>query len=262
LGNYLLDSPTLTCEHVDIADESRKEDSSCKSPNTETIIGSGEPIEEENLVEFRLLYRGELLPCSNSKRRTEEKHVIRQQLHPQLRRLWSVNRGLRALACERGGIQTGPILVNYIPPSQSDLNAAFNRGIADIGKNWNSAGFDFVPLVTEQFALRCNLDILLLRPEEKKYIFEQGDIDGQLKTLFDAFRRPADVGEAGGHIPTADENPFFCLLQDDRLISEVHVVTDQLLLLPGERATKANDAFVVIHVKLNHITATLGNVFI
>jgi hypothetical protein len=219
------------------------------------IIGTGEPIESENLVEFRLLYRGELLPSANSKRRADEKHQIRQQLHPQLRRLWSVKEGLRTLAYRRGGLQQEGVSfrVNYSKPSQAELDDAYNRGIAEIGKNWNSAGFDFVPLVTDEFALRCSLNILLLRPEEKKYIFTQGDIDGQLKTLFDAFRRPADIGEAGGSTPTDDENPFFCLLQDDGLISEVHVVTDQLLLLPGEREAKANDAFVVIHVNINHV---------
>jgi hypothetical protein len=224
-------------------------------PHDFCIIGNGEPIESENLVEFRLIYRGELLASANNNRRAKEKHLIRQELHPQLRRLWSVKQGLRTLAYRRGGLtqEGASFRVNYSEPSQAERDDAYNRGIAEIGRSWNSAGFDFVPLVTDQFAVRCSLDILLLRPEEKKYIFRQGDIDGQLKTLFDAFRRPADIGEAGGNTPTDDENPFFCLLQDDRLISEVRVVTDQLLLLPGERTTRANDAFVVIHVNINHV---------
>jgi hypothetical protein len=44
------------------------------------------------------------------------------------------------------------------------------------------------------------------------------------------------------------------MLEDDKLISEVRVIADQLLLLPHEREAKANDAFVVIHVKLNYKT--------
>jgi hypothetical protein len=44
---------------------------------------------------------------------------------------------------------------------------------------------------------------------------------------------------------------FFCLLADDRLISEVRVVADELLLLPNYKQPQANDAFVVIHVRLN-----------
>ena len=61
-----------------------------------------------------------------------------------------------------------------------------------------------------------------------------------------------NLGETGGMGPQEDEDPFFCLLEDDRLISEVRVTTDQLLLLPNQRELKANDAHVIIHVKLNH----------
>jgi hypothetical protein len=106
--------------------------------------------------------------------------------------------------------------------------------------------------VTPDLALRCSLDILLLRPDEKRFIFTQGDIDGQVKTLGDALRIPDCAEETDGMGPQADEIPFYCLLQDDRLISEVRVVSDELLLLPGNRDLKANDAFVVIHVRLNH----------
>ena len=111
-------------------------------------------------------------------------------------------------------------------------------------------------------ALRCSIDITILRPEDDRFIFEAGDIDGQLKTLFDALRIPKDAGECGGAIPQADETPFFCLLEDDRLVSEVRVSTDQMLLLPNRREVKANDAHAVIHVKLNHKNArTFDNYF-
>ena len=111
-------------------------------------------------------------------------------------------------------------------------------------------------------ALRCSFDIMLLRPEEKRFIFTQGDIDGQLKTLFDALRMPGNLSKTGGMGPQDDEDPFFCLLQDDRLISEVRITTDQLLLLPNQRELKANDAYAVIHVRLNHKSArTFDNYF-
>jgi hypothetical protein len=111
-------------------------------------------------------------------------------------------------------------------------------------------------------ALRCSLDILLLRPEEDRFIFNAGDIDGQVKTLFDALRMPKGVNETGGVGPEGDETPFFCLLEDDRFITEVNVTTDKLLLLPTQRDVKANDALVVIHVKLNHKNArTFDNWF-
>ena len=62
------------------------------------MIGSGEPIEERNLVEFHLLYNGKL----HSKGDVREKHDIRKSMHPQLRRLWLTNRNLRMKA-ERFG---------------------------------------------------------------------------------------------------------------------------------------------------------------
>jgi hypothetical protein len=77
-----------------------------------------------------------------------------------------------------------------------------------MGKKWNKAGLDFVPLVTKEHALRCSLDILLLRPEEDRYIFKQGDIDGQVKTLFDALSIPEN---AEGLSIEQDKNPLFIL---------------------------------------------------
>ena len=77
---------------------------------------------------------------------------------------------------------------------------------------------EVVPLVTADMGLRCSLDILLLRPEEDRFIFNAGDIDGQIKTLFDALRMPNDLKETGEVGPQQDETPFFCLLEDDKLI--------------------------------------------
>jgi hypothetical protein len=44
--------------------------------------------------------------------------------------------------------------------------------------------------------------------------------------------------------------PIFCLLQDDRLISEIKVTADQLLLLPKETTVTANDVFLVVNVSV------------
>ncbi len=132
-----------------------------------------------------------------------------------------------------------------------------------MGLHWSRVGFNFVPLVTEDMALRCSLEILLLRPDiEPRFIFRRGDIDGQIKTLFDALRIPDNSGETGGMGPQEDETPFFCFLADDKLITEVRVTTDWLLLLQGEKRPEPNDAFVVIHAKLNHRSArTFDNYF-
>lgn len=218
-------------------------------PRETIIIGTGEPIESENLVEFRLLFQGILLPSAGTRGHSAEKHDIRKNFHPQLKRLWSVKSGLRQMA-EHIGVEGANAKRSDSPECR------FDEGLAKMGRNWNRVGFDFVPLITSKIALRCSLDILLLRPEENKYILRQGDIDGQLKTLFDALRMPKEQEDTGGDVPQAGETPFFCLLEDDRLISEVHVTTDQLLVLPTEREVKANDAFVVIHVRVNHTSGS------
>jgi hypothetical protein len=205
-------------------------------------------------MEFRLLYEGELLPSGNKKRRPAEKHAIRRAFHPQLRRLWNVKSNLRQYAGHMGNLAS--------PAPDRSEQERFEVGINTIGKQWNRAGYDLVPLVIPDLGLQCILDILLLRPEEDRFIFEQGDIDGQVKTLLDALRIAQDPGETGGIGPMEDETPLFCLLENDRLISEVRVRADQLLMLPHQTKVRANDCFVVIHVKLNYkVRGTFGGWF-
>src|ERR1022692_1114222 len=209
--------------------------------NTCTLIGTGDEIEEVNLVEFRLLFEG-TLPSRGS---ASEKHAIRRLFHPQLRQLWGVNPNLRHLAIHKGNDGT-------LGLSEEEK---FAKGIAAIGKNWNRAGYNLVPLVTPEMAARCSLDIVLLRPDHGRFILKNGDIDNKLKTLFDALRIPDGAAESSGAIPQSDEDPLFCLLQDDGLISEIKVTTDQLLMLPNERLVRADDAHAIIHVRLNHKNA-------
>jgi len=58
----------------------------------------------------------------------------------------------------------------------------------------------------------------------------KGDLDNRLKTLFDALRRPTNTKEFGGYDrPDESENPFFCLLEDDALVTKVSVESDVLL---------------------------------
>jgi hypothetical protein len=196
-------------------------------------------------MEFTLLYEGELLPSGGSNSRAKEKHAIRRSFHPQLRRLWSMKSNLRSLA-EQHSI---PKLTESHTFTKEDR---IKLGLTAIGEEWSKAEYQFVPLVTAKMDLRCSLNITLLRPEEDRFIFTSGDIDGQIKTIFDALKMPANLGEAGGIGPQEDETPFFCLLEDDRLISEVRVAADQLLLLPNHREVRANDAHVAIQVKVNH----------
>lgn len=201
-------------------------------------------------MEFRLLYSGKLLGANRESPRPEVKHALRREFHPQLRRLWNCNPSLDQFSrC----VQLQPWVEKHPGVNlQAFTNDDFRRiGLETMSYRWERNGFNFVPLVTADLCLRCRLEVLFLRPEERRYVMQSGDLDARLKTVFDALRIPDNLKETGGMGPQEDENPFFCLLEDDKLISEVSVTTDQLLVLPKERHVNANDAFLVIRVQLN-----------
>lgn len=91
-------------------------------------------------------------------------------------------------------------------------------------------------------------------------LMKSGDIDGRMKTLFDALRMPDNKGELGGYdLPLPGEQPFYVLLQDDKLISHISIATDMLL-----QSTKANagvnDARIVIAVTLKPVNQGWHNI--
>jgi hypothetical protein len=118
-------------------------------------------------------------------------------------------------------------------------------------------GNDFATLIHPSLRLYAELDILVLRPEAPGAIISHaGDIDNQLKTLFDALRRPVDDNEVPrSWSPAIDEQPLFCLLDDDKLITRVNVEVDRLLT-PG---ANPKDVLVTIRVTVKGFTATWGN---
>jgi hypothetical protein len=164
-------------------------------------------------MEFTLLYQGPLKANGS----IEDKQNIRRQFHEQLAELWK-QEPLSSRA------QDSPILLNHVvthnmPPTNSTLVI---QRVDD---------FQFVPLVSSKLSLIAELDITFLRPEPPGCIVTQGgDIDNRLKTLFDAFRIPKVSQEIpNGDTPGPTENPFYCLLEDDNLITKVTVKTDRLL---------------------------------
>jgi len=71
---------------------------------------------------------------------------------------------------------------------------------------------------------------------------------------------PVNAGELGGHDkPAESETPFFCLLQDDRLITQTSVATDMLLEPIGSEPDK-NDARLVIDANVRPYRVTWGNI--
>jgi hypothetical protein len=232
-------------------------------------IGTGDPIEGDNLMEFRLLYEGRVLGSSRNDSRASVKHAIRKEFHPQLRRLWETNENLIELQRMIGHTEQlnayqlrwrnrknlSPELSREADAEFNAMNAQYNNkdnpyagnvGRQILVREWQRNGYSFLPLVTSRISLRCSLEILFLRPEESGMLFESGDLDNRVKTLVDALRMPKNLSECGGEGPGEGEDPFYCLLEDDKLISEIRVTSGQLLLLPHQRELHANDAFVII----------------
>jgi hypothetical protein len=68
-------------------------------------------------------------------------------------------------------------------------------------------------------------------------------------------RRPQTVDEACGSA-TAEEDPLFCLLEDDKLITNLAITTD-LLLEPGR---DVNEVQLIVTVKVKPISITFANI--
>ena len=170
-------------------------------------------------MEFTLFYRGVL----KSNGRSKDKQKIRRYFHPQLKNLW-----------------------NQLPLTDHKelLDETSKDGEFTIIQNIN--GFNFAPLVTEKLHLIAELEIILLKPEQPGSIITQsGDIDNRLKTLLDSLRTPKETNEIPSEdTPKKDENPFFCLLEDDNLITALNVKTERLL----ENITNQSEVILIIKV--------------
>jgi hypothetical protein len=77
--------------------------------------------------------------------------------------------------------------------------------------------------------LVCDLTIRLLRRDDPGIILSsRGDIDNRLKPVLDALHIPQSNQLPDMVKPESDEDPFFCLLEDDSLIGNLCIHTDKL----------------------------------
>jgi len=172
-------------------------------------------------MEFRLFYRGPL----KSNGSIDQKQQIRRDFHKQLQKLW----------------QQSPL-----KGFESSLNPEPKEG--EISLVEKVGNFQFVPLVSKRLHAIARIDILFLRPEEPGAIVTQsGDIDNRLKTLFDALRMPKEEKEIPkGDNPKKDETPFYCVLQDDFLITSFSVISDRLLI-----EADPSEVILIIKIKID-----------
>lgn len=187
-------------------------------------------------MKFRLTYEGEIRnrPAAGLR----DIHRIRQSLHSQLKRLWEhppfadlKYRWLR---------KTNPI----------DPEAAYAR-IKQVDRK------GYAPLIAED--LGAELDIVLLRQQSKGGVIGQGgEIDSQLKTLFEALRIPtkAEVQQLDD-AALDDEDPLHCLLLDHALIHRVSFETDRLLKDVDDRRLMAIIQVSIVVTKVTWDTVIL-----
>lgn len=195
------------------------------------------PIE---FMRFTLIYDGPLNAATAHNTRTENKHHIRKALHPQLVEVWQghhlLKKELEYLLLPLKRLKEKEAQGNKTEIDQAkeqwdhtkeSTHGAINRLLlpTDIGQ------FCFLPLVMKKMSLICELDILFLRNEPRGHIINSGgDIDNRLKVLFDALRPPQGPNELPAiATPKSEEDPFFCLLEDDSLITTVRVESERLL---------------------------------
>jgi hypothetical protein len=198
-------------------------------------------------MQFRLTYEGRLLGASRDNTRADHKHDIRMKLHPQIKRQWDVHLWLDQLRSLRypdySMAISGQTIMNPAWAHHPTYFEHMERNHQHHDRNW-------IPLVTDDMGLTCAVDILFLRPGARGGLLNVGDIDGRLKTLFDALAIPRSASGLPPHDPAT--GPVYVLLNDDRHISHVAVETDELLEPTGPDAGR-NDARVIITVNIKPI---------
>lgn len=217
-------------------------------------------------MRFRLIYEGELRPSGldpltgNPDKLAEHKQSIRKQLHPQLRQLWTTNKFLSTHTVYPSDYERMPT------PAEQDIDPGEFGGtrvplVQAVAAQYPLFGYSFVPLVREAWDLRCALSVLLLRRDPPGSVVSAGDLDNRLKTLIDGLRRPNAPQElcAAHKTPDTGESPFYCLLDDDKLITELTVETDTLLDEPVGDKANARWVRALITVELQPYNVTMFN---
>jgi hypothetical protein len=217
-------------------------------------------------MKFRLTYEGPLRPTQRDARKHEpdpiaaHKHAIRRHFHNQLKELWVANQFLRECKVDprnfpklaEPGSSTAAHYGN--PPRLVPLVEI----VADLHR---SLGYRFVPLVVDRWELLCSLDILFLRRDIPGSALHAGDIDNRIKTLIDTLRMPRSPNELVGadETPAPGEDPFFCLLEDDRQVTRVSVETDTLLDYPAVKDEDKRKVRLIITVELKPYRVSMFN---
>ncbi len=207
-----------------------------------------------SLMKFTQTYDGELSANGDK----SKKWAIRQELHPQLGELWSTHPTLIHAQEHRywpSGRESTISHRHHSEDTQDTVSAPPPYPHIDLCEPILKKGRKFVPLVRESFSLRCGLKVHFLRKESPGKVYQGGDIDNRLKTLFDALQVP-DAGQIIDDPISSD--PVFCLLENDRLITSIDVSTHRLLSRPNG---SVHDVRLTVEVDVRVTNARIYNQF-
>jgi hypothetical protein len=188
-------------------------------------------------MELRLTYAGPLRAHqgeSREEQRAKNVHAMRKCFHKQLKSFWTQH----------------PYLKGIDPNTRTHINFM----------HFMENGFDFLPLVTEEVGVICQVDILMLRYGEPGRVLY--DMDNRVKNIFDALRKPKTPRELWFNMPQpgyppmlpepdGSETPFFVLLEDDKLITHASVTSDILLEDVDGLEKKDREAAVRLVITIN-----------
>jgi hypothetical protein len=222
----------------------------------------------EPWMRFRLTYEGELRASGRDPENGQRdplaghKQAIRKKFHAQLKRLWETNKFLKEHQLRRDEFHLRPgIVPSLIGSLLTGTGTGEFRPLAEhIASNFQRERYRFAPLVCEDFSLLCSLDILFLRRDFPIGVVSAGDLDNRVKTLIDTLRMPKSANELRGHeTPGPGEDPFFCLLEDDDLVTSLSVESG-MLLEPSEHGDGGDGRVkLVISVELKPDDITMFN---
>ena len=180
-------------------------------------------------MKFTLVYDGPLPPNGSP----TEKWNIRKYFSPQLEELWQLHPSLQDAARRRFVSGDRPFQIadiHHFADDRRRFTQLRRDGDIDLCELIDRKGRKFWPLVRETHALKCNLGITFMRKEDAGRVYQGGDLDNRLKTLFDALAVPP-LDQVVNDASISD--PVYCLLEDDALIMGIDVKTHRLLARPN-----------------------------
>ena len=137
--------------------------------------------------------------------------------------------------------------IPYLPAGRTNRLSCEAIPVANVGS--------FIPIYRQYFIWHVRSNICFLRHEEPFNLMRQGgDLDGQIKTLFDALKMPDPKNEYIGDPPAAD--PLYVVLEDDALISDVSIKSGKLL---GNRTKDKHAVRLTIDVTIKVLRVFYAN---